>query len=131
MNQLVLAGQWAVWGEAIAFMEKVGVEPRLLSEHLEFAVPEAMYGRVFTSSGTLALHYKDLGYILELAHDADASIPLTSVVHEFFKGAKVAGKADWWQAGVVEYWRKLNGGIGESRMDADERGWPGSGDPAL
>jgi hypothetical protein len=30
------------------------------------------------------------------------------MIHEFFKGAKVAGEPGWWQAGVVEYWRKLN-----------------------
>jgi 3-hydroxyisobutyrate dehydrogenase-like beta-hydroxyacid dehydrogenase len=108
MNQLVLAGQQATYAETIAFMEKAGMDPRLLSEYLEFSVPEAMYGHDFGTSGTLALHYKDLGYILELAHDVEASIPLASMIHEFFKGAKVAGEPGWWQAGVVEYWRKLN-----------------------
>jgi 3-hydroxyisobutyrate dehydrogenase-like beta-hydroxyacid dehydrogenase len=108
MNQLVLAGQQSTYAETIAFMEKAGMDPRLLSEYLEFSVPEAMYGHDFGASGTLALHYKDLGYILELAHDVEASIPLASMIHEFFKGAKVAGEPGWWQAGVVEYWRKLN-----------------------
>jgi 3-hydroxyisobutyrate dehydrogenase-like beta-hydroxyacid dehydrogenase len=108
MNQLVLAGQQATFGETIAFMEKMGMDPKLLSEHLEFPVPEAMYGHDFEAGGTLALHYKDLGYILELAHDAQASIPLTSLLHEFFKSAKVAGDPSWWQAGIIEYWRKLN-----------------------
>ena len=108
MNQLVLAGQQSTYAETIAFMEKAGMDPRLLGEYLEFPVPEAMYGHDFGTSGTLALHYKDLGYILELAHDLDASAPLASMIHEFFKGAKVAGEPGWWQAGVVEYWRKLN-----------------------
>lgn len=107
-NQLVLAGQWAVWGEAIEFSREVGLEPRLLSECLEFSVPEVMYGDDFSAGGHLALHYKDLGYILEVAHDAEASIPLTSFVHEAFKEAKVAGDANWGQAGVVTYWRRLN-----------------------
>ena len=108
MNQLVLAGQQSTYAETIAFMENAGIDPRLLGEHLEFPVPEAMYGHDFGTSGTLALHYKDLGYILEFAHDVEASIPLASMIHEFFKGAKVAGEPGWWQAGVVEYWRKLN-----------------------
>ncbi len=107
-NQLVLAGQWAVWGEAIEFSREVGLEPRLLSECLEFSVPEVMYGDDFSAGGHLALHYKDLGYILEVAHEVEASIPVTSFVHEAFKGAKVTGKANWGQAGVVSYWRKLN-----------------------
>jgi 3-hydroxyisobutyrate dehydrogenase-like beta-hydroxyacid dehydrogenase len=107
-NQLLLAGQWAVWGEAIEFTREVGLEPRLLSECLEFSVPEVMYGEDFSAGGHLALHYKDLGYILEAAHDAEASIPLTSLVHEAFKEAKVAGEPNWGQAGVVTYWRRLN-----------------------
>ncbi len=108
MNQLVLAGQQSTYAETIAFMEKAGMDPRLLGEYLEFPVPEAMYGHDFGTSATLALHYKDLGYVLELAHDIEASTPLASMIHEFFKGAKVAGEPGWWQAGVVEYWRKLN-----------------------
>ncbi len=108
MNQLVQAGLQATFGETIAFMEKLELDPKLLSEYLEFAVPEAMYGHDFAAGGHLALHYKDLGYALELAHDAEASIPLTSLIHEFFKAAKIAGDPSWWQAGVVEYWRKLN-----------------------
>ncbi len=107
-NQLVLAGQWAVWGEAIEFSRKVGLEPRLLSECLEFSVPDVMYGHDFSAGGHLALHYKDLGYILEVAHDAEASIPLTGLVHEAFKQAKVAGEPNWGQAGVITYWRRLN-----------------------
>ncbi len=108
VNQLVLAGQWAVWGEAIEFSRKVGLAPRLLSDCLEFSVPEVMYGDDFSAGGHLALHYKDLGYIFEVAHDAEASIPVTSFVHEAFKAAKVAGEANWGQAGVVTYWRRLN-----------------------
>ncbi len=107
-NQLVLAGQWATWGESIEFTKAVGLDPRLLSEFLEFSVPEVMYGEDFTAGGHLALHYKDLRYILELAHDCEANTPLTALAHEMFKGAKVAGDPSWGQPGVIEYWRKLN-----------------------
>ena len=108
MNQLVLAGQWAVWSEAIEFGRQAGLEPRLLSEYLEFGVPEVMYGDDFSAGGQLGLHYKDLGYILDLAHDTEANIPVTALVHEIFKGAKIAGKPDWFQAGIIAYWRRLN-----------------------
>jgi 2-hydroxy-3-oxopropionate reductase len=107
-NQLVLAGQWAVWGEAIEFTRQAGLDPRLLRDCLEFQVPEVMYGDDFTAGGHLALHYKDLGYIVELAHDCEANIPMTALAHEMFKGAKVAGHPNWGQAGVIAYWRKLN-----------------------
>ena len=107
-NQLVQAGQWAVWAEAIEFSRSAGLEPRLLSEYLEFPVPEVMYGDDFSAGGQLGLHYKDLGYIIDLAHDTEANIPVTALVHEIFKGAKLAGKPDWFQAGIIAYWRRLN-----------------------
>jgi len=116
MNQLVLAGQWAVWSEAIEFGRQAGLEPRLLSEHLEFGVPESLYGEDFSGGGTLGLHYKDLGYILELAHDTGANIPITGLVHEIFKASKVGGERNWSQPGIVTYWRRLN----ESRSDPED-----------
>ena len=115
MNQLVLAGQWAVWSEAIEFGRQAGLEPRLLSEYLEFGVPESLYGDDFSGGGTLGLHYKDLGYILDLAHDTGANIPITGLVHEIFKASKVGGEHDWSQPGIVTYWRRLN----ESRSDPE------------
>ena len=101
-------GQWAVWSEAIEFGRQAGIEPRLLSEHLEFGVPESLYGEDFSGGGTLGLHYKDLGYILDLAHDTGANIPITGLVHEIFKASKVGGERDWSQPGIVTYWRRLN-----------------------
>ena len=107
-NQLMQAGQWAVWAEAIEFTRSAGLEPRLLSEYLEFGVPEVMYGDDFSAGGHLALHYKDLGYILDLAHDTEANVPVTALVHEIFKASKVGGEQDWSQPGVITYWRRLN-----------------------
>jgi 3-hydroxyisobutyrate dehydrogenase-like beta-hydroxyacid dehydrogenase len=107
-NQLVLAGQWAVWAEAIEFARGVGLDPQLLSDYLEFPVPAAMYGDDFAAGGQLALHYKDLGYILEVAHQAEANIPVTGLVHEIFKAARAGGDPTWSQPGIVTYWRRLN-----------------------
>jgi 3-hydroxyisobutyrate dehydrogenase-like beta-hydroxyacid dehydrogenase len=107
-NQLVLAGQLAVWSEAVEFTRQADLDPRLLSEYLEFPVPEVLYGDDFTGGGHLALHYKDLGYILELAHDTEANTPITSFVHEIFKAVRVSGDPSWYQAGIITYWRGLN-----------------------
>lgn len=108
MNQLVQAGQLAVWSEAITFGEKADLDPRLLSDYLEFPVPEVLYGDDFSAGGQLALHYKDLGYILDLAHQTGANIPVTGLVHEVFKAVGLAGRPDWSQPGIVTYWRRLN-----------------------
>jgi 3-hydroxyisobutyrate dehydrogenase-like beta-hydroxyacid dehydrogenase len=104
----VLAGQWAVWAEAVGFTRAAGLEPRLLSDCLEFPVPEAMYGEGFAAGGELALHYKDLGYILEVAHQREANVPVSGLVHEIFRAVKAGGDPTWWQAGIISYWRRLN-----------------------
>jgi len=108
VNQLILAGQLAVWAEAVEFATQSGIEPRLAKEFLEFPVPESVYGDEFSGGGTLALHYKDLGYVLEVAHDTGAHVPVTNAVHEAFKAAKTAGDPLWGQPGIVTYWRRLN-----------------------
>jgi len=104
-----LAGQWAVWAEVIAFGEKSGLDPRLLSEYLEFPIAESLYGNDFSGGGHLVLHYKDLGYALDLAHRSGASLPLMGQIREIFKAVKVNGEPNWVQTAIITYWRQLNG----------------------
>ena len=47
-------------------------------------------------------------YALELAHEAGASIPLTSLIHEIFKLAAFQGDPSWSQPGILEYWKRVN-----------------------
>ncbi len=110
INQAIQAGQLAVYAEAVELAKQQGVDPRLLKEYLEYNVPEVLYGDDFEGGGHLALHYKDLGYLLEVAHDSGASIPITSLVHEVFKASKLYGDPNWLQAGIASYWRRLNKG---------------------
>lgn len=107
-NQMVLAAQWATWSEAVTWAEKAGLDPRLLREHLGFPIDERLFGDDFGGGGTLRLHYKDLGYVLDLSHRWGAHIPLTNVAHEAFKTAAAGGDADWAPPGIVIYWRRLN-----------------------
>lgn len=107
-NQMILAGQLAVWAETVEFTRKAGLDPELLKDYLEFPIPEMVYGDDFHMGGHLALHYKDLGYALELAHREESNTPLTALVREIFKAAKAGGDPDWGQPGIVTYWRRLN-----------------------
>jgi 3-hydroxyisobutyrate dehydrogenase-like beta-hydroxyacid dehydrogenase len=116
MNQIVLAGQLAVHAEAVAFCRRVDLDPHLLQEYLEFPVSNALLSGDFRGSGTLALHYKDLLYALELAHEAGANIPLTALIHEIFKMAAFQGDPSWAQPGILHYWNGLN----PPPPDADE-----------
>lgn len=114
INQAVLAGRMAVYAECMELAKKHKIDPRLLKELLEFDVPEQFFGNDFAGGGHLALHYKDLGYLLEAAHDSGANIPITSLVHEIFKATKPYGDPNWYQVGIITYWRRLNGREDES-----------------
>ncbi len=108
VNQLVLAEQLAAWAESVEFATTAGIDPHMLEDVLEFEVPQVLYGDDFGEGGHLALHYKDLGYILAMAHDTGAHIPVANAVHEAFKAAKIAGDPAWTQPGIATYWRRLN-----------------------
>jgi 3-hydroxyisobutyrate dehydrogenase-like beta-hydroxyacid dehydrogenase len=108
INQAVLAGRLAVYAEAVELAKVHDVDPRLIKEFLEFDVPEDLFGDDFTGGGHLSLHYKDLGYLLEVAHESGAQIPISSLVHEIFKATKPYGDPNWKQPGIITYWRRLN-----------------------
>lgn len=110
VNQLILANQLAVWSEAAEFARAIGIDPVLIRDVLELPIPDAVLGEEFSGGGQLALHFKDLGYIMDIAHKHGAAIPLTSFVHEVFKATKHYGNADWTQPGIVTFWRRLNRG---------------------
>jgi 2-hydroxy-3-oxopropionate reductase len=108
LNQMMQAGQLAIQAETIAFAERAGLDPRLVRDYLEYSVPDGLYTGDFGSGGQLSLHYKDLGYALEVAHDAGAQIPVTSAIHEVFKAVKLSGDPRWAQLGILTYWQNLN-----------------------
>jgi 2-hydroxy-3-oxopropionate reductase len=108
INQAVLAGRLAVYSEAVELAKQHQIDARLLKDYLEFDVPEDLFGDDFTGGGHLSLHYKDLGYLLEVAHDSGAQIPISSLVHEIFKASKPYGHPNWKQPGIITYWRRLN-----------------------
>lgn len=110
VNQLIGACQRAVWCEAAEFAKGLGLDPALIRDALELPIPEDVLGEDFSGGGQLALHYKDLGYIVDLAHEREIAIPLTMLVHEIFKATKRYGSKDWTQGGIVTFWRRLNFG---------------------
>jgi 2-hydroxy-3-oxopropionate reductase len=108
INQAVLANQKAVHAEAVEFTKKCGLDPAFLKEFLEFDIPEGLLAEDYRGGGELALMYKDLGYLLEIAHDSCANIPISSLVHEIFKASKVYGDPKWEQIGIQTYYKRLN-----------------------
>jgi 2-hydroxy-3-oxopropionate reductase len=108
INQAVIADQIAVHAEAVELTKKYGLDPTLLKEFLEFDIPEGLLTREYQGVGQLAFNYKDLGYLLEIAHDSCTNIPISSLVHEMFKTSKIYGESNWSQLGVQTYYKRLN-----------------------
>ena len=108
MNQAYLANMLANNAEIIEFAVRAQMDPALLSTLLEFPVPQNMLEGNYDGKRNLSMHYKDLGYFLEIAHDTMASVPLTGFVHEIFKATKLSGDPSWAQAGIRTYYQRLN-----------------------
>ncbi|MCL2059911.1 MAG: NAD(P)-dependent oxidoreductase [Oscillospiraceae bacterium] len=110
INQAILADRLAVYCEAVELTKKCGLDPKLLDEHLEFDIPKELYTEDYKGGGHLNLHYKDLGYLNEIAHDVNANIPISALVHEMFKATSIYGEPHWIQPGIQTYYKRLNGG---------------------
>jgi 3-hydroxyisobutyrate dehydrogenase-like beta-hydroxyacid dehydrogenase len=108
INQAVQANQMAVQCEVVELTKKYGLDPALLKEFLEFDIDERLLAEDYCGIGELSFIYKDLGYLLEMAHDSYANIPISSLVHEMFKTSKVYGVPDWRQHGIRTYYQRLN-----------------------
>lgn len=108
----------AVIAEMLAFAVKAGVDPeRMLeairttgagSRQLEYGVPR-MLAHDFGTGGQLALHYKDVKYALQTAHELNAITPFTAALYEVFNGALAHGDDRWAQVGCITYWENLMG----------------------
>ena len=108
INQAVLANQMAVHAEAVELTKKYGLDPALLKEFLEFDIPRGLLTEDYRGCGQLALLYKDLGYMLEMAHESCANIPISSLVHEIAKTTKNYGESNWDHLGMQTYYQRLN-----------------------
>lgn len=120
INQAVLAGLLAVYAETVELTKCCDLDPMLLREFLEFDVPDPLYTGDYSGGGNLAMHYKDLGYLSEIAHDKRASIPISALVHEIFKAAELSGEPCWIQAGIQTYYKHLNMVPGNDSGDKKE-----------
>jgi 2-hydroxy-3-oxopropionate reductase len=106
----------AVIAEQLAFAVKAGVDPERMyeairhtgagSRQLDYGLPR-MLTHDFGTGGQLALHYKDVKYALQTAHDMDAVMPFTAALYDVFNGALAHADDKWAQVGCITYWENL------------------------
>jgi 3-hydroxyisobutyrate dehydrogenase-like beta-hydroxyacid dehydrogenase len=109
INQAVLANQLVVNAEAVELAKKCGFDPMILKEYLNFDIEEGLLAADYRGGGELGLHYKDLGYLLEVAHDCCANLPISSLMHEMLKTSMVYGDPKWNHVRSIQtYYQRLN-----------------------
>lgn len=102
-----------VIGEALGFAEHAGVDLDRLPEALAWTgarsemltnVLPRMARREYGTSGTMALHSKDMGYLLRTAAEVGARAPFTAALREVFEDVLAAGDPRWTQTALVEWY---------------------------
>jgi 3-hydroxyisobutyrate dehydrogenase-like beta-hydroxyacid dehydrogenase len=98
----------AICAETVELTKKYGLDPKLLKEYLMFNIPEGLLNEDYRGCGELEMVYKDLGYMLEIAHESCINIPIISQVHEMMKATKIYGDPIWECTGIHTYYKRLN-----------------------
>ncbi|MBM4048709.1 MAG: NAD(P)-dependent oxidoreductase, partial [Planctomycetes bacterium] len=102
-NQIICAVTWQAIAEGMALGAKAGVDPAKMLEAvsagaarcwaLEVRMPLVLQGN-FEPGFMAKLQYKDLGIALSAGRELGVPLPVTSLVHEFYKAIKAAGRGD-------------------------------------
>ena len=117
-NQVLAAATVLAMGEALALGTKAGVDPEKIVEvlsngaarcwALEVRAPHLLK-RNFEPGFKSKLQYKDLGLALELSRGIDAPMPLTGIVHEFYKGTIAQGYGEEDHTAVIRIIEQMGG----------------------
>ena len=115
-NQMIVAINIAAVSEAMVLATKAGVDPEKVyqairaglagSTVLEAKMPKILAGD-FKPGFRIELHIKDLGNVLDTAHNLGVPIPLTSQVMEIMQALKVDGKAKNDHSSIVQFYENL------------------------
>jgi 2-hydroxy-3-oxopropionate reductase len=117
-NQAIVAINIAAVAEGMMLAVKAGVDPSAVfeairggsagSKMLELKTP-LMMAQKFDPGFRLTLHIKDLGNVLETAHETGAPVPLSSMVMEMMQMLKADNYADCDNSILAKYYEKLSG----------------------
>ena len=118
VNNLIVGITFVAVAEGFALGTKCGLEPKVLYEAIRNGwagskvldvSAQAMLPRNFKPGGTVDIHWKDLGYALNLARENDVPVPATALAHEVFKAARASGRGGLAQPAIVQMWEGLLG----------------------
>ncbi len=112
---MILALQVDALAEALALVQRAGLDGELLVEVLQASMaraavldvkaPMILSGK-YAPSFPLRLMHKDLGLALELANQLGVPLPATAAAREIYNAVKGATREDVDYAAVAKFWQK-------------------------
>jgi len=115
-NQIIVALNIAAMSEALVLASKAGVEPELVwqairgglagSTVLDAKAPLVL-DRKFQPGFRVNLHIKDLGNVLDTAHELGVALPLTASVMEMMQAIRADGQGDEDHCSLVKHYEKM------------------------
>jgi putative dehydrogenase len=118
VNQLLAGSHIALAAEAMAFGTRAGADPEVLFDVISHSagsswmfnnrVPHMLKGD-FTPLSAVNIFVKDLGIVLDVAHELRFPLPMAALAHQLFLGAAAMGLGNQDDAAVVKVFEKLSG----------------------
>jgi L-threonate 2-dehydrogenase len=118
VNQLLAGSHIALAAEAMAFGARAGVDPAVLFEVISNSagsswmfnnrVPHMLAGD-FTPLSAINIFVKDLGIVLDVAHELRFPLPMAAIAHQLFIAAAAAGQGSQDDASIVKFYENLSG----------------------
>lgn len=116
-NQMIVASNIAIVGEALTFATKAGVDPNdvfhaikggLAGSNVMNTKAPMMLNREFDPGFRVELHIKDLQNALDTSHSINAAIPITAQMMEIMQAIKVDGFDKEDHSSMAKYFEKIN-----------------------
>ncbi len=118
VNQLLAGSHIALAAEAMAFGARAGVDPGVLFEVISNSagsswmfnnrVPHMLAGD-YTPLSAVNIFVKDLGIVLDVAHELRFPLPMAALAHQLFLAAAAAGHGNQDDASIVKLYENLTG----------------------
>ena len=119
-NQMIVAVNIAVLGEALMMGQMAGVEPEKIFEAIKGGLAGStvmnakapmMMDQNFKPGFRIDLHIKDLNNVMDAAAAVDAPTPLTSAVLEMMKNLRLHGDDKCDHSALLKYYQQLTGEV--------------------
>ncbi len=118
VNQLLAGAHIVLAAEAMAFGTRAGADPQVLFEVISNSagsswmfnnrVPHMLKGD-FTPLSAVNIFVKDLGIVLDVAHELRFPLPMAAIAHQCFLAAAAAGLGTEDDSAVIKLFEKVSG----------------------